>query len=272
MEPLSLAGRFTLVTGASSGLGLELARSIARDHKGNLVLVARRRDKLDALAEVIRSQHGVEVVCLTADMTSPTDVERTYTEATTGRSIYAAILNAGVTYFGPGLDQPFDDFQRLLATNVTSVVALTQKFLMHQIADKNHGGVMIVSSVAGTTPTTYQAAYCGSKAFLNNYGLALGEEIAHEGVSLSVFVPGGIATEMGEKSGTARKFKRGDVGMMEPDVCAHIALAGFIARRRFIVPGALNQFNDFLLRFAPRAWAAAITRRIYQGALPAPRA
>ena len=104
----------------------------------------------------------------------------------------------------------------MLATNVTSVVALTQRFLKLMVP-RGDGAVMIVSSVAGTVPTTYQAAYSGTKAFLNNYGLAVSEELKGTGVSLTVFVPGGIATEMGERSGTARKFKKGDVGMMDAD-------------------------------------------------------
>ena len=133
---------------------------------------------------------------------------RVFREATAGRAIHAAVLNAGVSYFGHGLDLAFEDFEKMLATNVTSVVYLTQRFLQHQIDVGAGGASMIVSSVAGTLPTTYQAAYSGTKAFLNNYGLALGEEVSDRGVSLTVFVPGGIATEMGEKTGTGRKFKK----------------------------------------------------------------
>ncbi len=270
MNKLTLTGKYTLVTGASSGLGLEMARIIARDHKGHLVLAARRKDRLEALADELRAAHGVDVVCLQADMTVRDDVVRTYAEATAGRTIHAAILNAGVSYFGPGLDLSFEDFEKMLATNVTSVVYLTQQFLKHQIAAGEGGGAMIVSSVAGTVPTTYQSAYCGTKAFLNNFGLALGEEVSEKGVSLTVFVPGGIATEMGEKSGTGRKFKKGDVGMMDADVCAQKALDGFVARRRFVIPGALNQLNDFFLRFTPRTMASATTKRIYRSALLKP--
>jgi short-subunit dehydrogenase len=270
MKKLSLTGKYTLVTGASSGLGLEMARIIARDHKGHLVLAARRKDRLEALADELRAAHGVDVVCVQADMTSREDVLRTCALATAGRAIHAAILNAGVSYFGPGLDLGFDDFEKMLATNVTSVVYLTQHFLKHQIEVGEGGGAMIVSSVAGTVPTTYQAAYCGTKAFLNNFGLALGEEVAEHGVSLTVFVPGGIATEMGEKSGTGRKFKKGDVGMMDADVCARKAIDGFVARRRFVIPGALNVMNDLLLRFTPRTMASATTKRIYRAALLKP--
>ena len=268
MQNLSLKGKHTLITGASSGLGLEMARLVARDHRGNLVLAARRKDRLDALADELRRDHGVDVVTLQADMTRREDVARTFEEATAGRPVPAAVLNAGVSYFGHGLELAFEEFERMLATNVTSVVYLTQRFLQHQIELGDGGGTMIVSSVAGTVPTTYQAAYCGTKAFLNNFGVAMAEEVADRGVSLTVFAPGGIATEMGEKSGTARKFKKGDPGMMDVDVCARLALAGFVRRRRFVIPGTLNQMNDVLLRFVPRVVATSFTARIFRGALP----
>lgn len=264
---LSLEGRYTVVTGASSGLGMEMARHIAKDHKGNLVLVARRKDRLDALADELRGSHGVDVHSVAADMSRPDDVSRAFEQATAGREVHGAILNAGVTYFGPALDLDYAAFEQMLATNVSSVVWLTQRFLKDMLPRKD-GAVMIVSSLAGTVPTTYQAAYSGTKAFLNNFGMAVSEEIRGSGVSLTVFVPGGIATEMGEKSGTARKFKRGDVGMMEPDECARLAVRGFTARHRFVVPGALNQLNDLLMRFTPRATIAAMTARLYRDALP----
>lgn len=264
---LSLAGKYTLVTGASSGLGAEIARHIAKDHKGNLILVARRKERLDALAAELSAAHGVEVHSIAADMTRPDDVRRAYDEATRDREVHAAVLNAGVTYFGRALDLDPDAFEQMLATNVTSVVQLTQRFLHHMIPRRD-GAVMLVSSVAGTIPTTYQAAYCGTKAFLNNYGVAVSEELRDTGVSLTVFAPGGIVTEMGDRSGISRKFKSGDVGMMEADECARHAVRGMVARSRFVIPGALNQLNDVLLRFVPRAFTAGITARIYRDALP----
>ena len=148
------------------------------------------------------------------------------------------------------------------------MVWLTQRFAQHILADSPGGGVMIVSSVAGTTATPFQAAYSGTKAFLNNFGMALAEELVGEPVSVTVFVPGGIATEMGEKSGTGRRFKKGDVGMMDADVCARRAVRGLLRRERFVIPGALNVFNDLVLRFTPRGLASAMAARIYRAALP----
>jgi short-subunit dehydrogenase len=266
MQKLSLQGKYTLITGASSGLGLEMARHVAKDHKGNLVLVARRLDRLEALAVELRA-HGVAVACIQADMTRREDVTRTFEEATRDRAVHAAILNAGVTYFGRAIEHDFEDFERMLATNVTSVVWLAQRFAQHILDRAPGGGVMIVSSLAGTTPTTFQAAYSGTKGFLNNFGMAFAEELAEHDMSLTTFVPGGIATEMGDKSGISRKFKKGDVGMMDADACARIAVDGFVRRKRFVVPGALNQLNDFVLRFTPRAVAVAMTAKLYRSAL-----
>jgi hypothetical protein len=158
----------------------------------------------------------------------------------------------------------------MLGTNVISVVRLANLFIEHQLQKAPGGGVMVVSSLAGTMPTPFQAFYSGTKAFLNTWGVALAEELRGREVSLTVFAPGGIATEMGEKSGTARKFKKGDMGMMEADVCARSALAAFIARRRFAIPGALNWFNNLAMKLVPRGAQASIVAGLFRGAVLPP--
>jgi len=269
MDRLSLQGRYTLITGASAGLGREMAREVARRHGGHLVLVARRRERLEEL-KVELEGHGAKVAFIVADLSNPGDVERVFKEATDGRPIHAAILNAGVTYFGHHLDFPQVDQQAMLGTNVISVVRLANLFIEHQLQKAPGGGVMVVSSLAGTMPTPFQAFYSGTKAFLNTWGVALAEELRGRDVSLTVFAPGGIATEMGEKSGTARKFKKGDMGMMEADVCARSALAAFIARRRFAIPGALNWFNNLAMKLVPRGAQASIVAGLFRGAVLPP--
>lgn len=266
-DRLTLSGRYTLITGASSGIGREMARIIARDHGGHLVLVARRKDRLDALAEELRGAHGVEVVCIEADLTSADDVARAFATATTGRTLSAAILNAGVAFLGSALRQPFEDFERMLATNVTSTVYLTQRTLRHMVAADAGGALMIVSSLAGVTPTTWLASYSGTKAFLNNFGLAVGEEVKAHGISVTVFAPGGVLTEMGGKSGTARKFKRGDAVMMEADTCARHGVEALVGRSRFHVPGLMNRLSALFLRFVPLTVATALSARVYRSAL-----
>lgn len=190
MGKMEFRGRHVLITGASSGLGLAMAKELARTHGAHLVLVARRRDRLEALREELEKSYGVQVAVIVADMTRSEDVERVFQEATAGRELYAAILNAGVTFFGHALEIPAGELEALIQTNVGSTVRLANAFARHLIERKNGGGVMLVSSVAGVSPLPYQAAYAASKAFLNSYGQALAEELRGSGVSISTFVPG----------------------------------------------------------------------------------
>jgi short-subunit dehydrogenase len=247
---MDLRNRYTVVTGASSGLGLEIARHIAKDHGGHLVVVARRRERLEALREELSS---VDVVPIVADLSRPEDVERTFAEATNGRSVYGAILNAGVTFYGRALEQPQQAFDSMLATNVTSLVHLANRFVEHIAAQPARGGLMLVSSLAGFSPTPYQAAYGATKAFVTSYGQSLGYEVQGTGVSVTVFAPGGIATEMQELSGLSRKFKHDDFGVMTAEETARLAVRAFVRRQRLYVPGFVNQLGATAIKLMPRS-------------------
>lgn len=261
---LELRARWTLVTGASSGLGQEMARSIARDHGGHVLLVARRRDKLEALAEELRSRHGVQAACIVADLSRPEDVERVYTEATQGRDVHAVILNAGVTYWGEALKLDWSAFQAMLDTNVTSMVRLSTLFARHFVERRTEGGLLLVSSVAAFIPVPYQAAYSGTKAFITSYGQALAQEVRAQGVSVTVFAPGGIATELLEKSGMSSRFKAGDLGVMSAEECAAHALRAFVHRKELYVPGLINQTLTLAARLLPRGFLAQRTAAMYR--------
>lgn len=256
-----------LVTGASSGLGLEMARQLARDHGAHPILVARRREKLESLRDELKA-YGVQPLVLAADMTRPDEVERLFEESTRQVELYGAILNAGVTYFGHALDQKPTDFEALVQTNVTSTVRLTNAYVRYLQERRQGGGVMLVSSVAGVSPLPYQAAYGATKAFLNSYGQALAEEVRGSGVSVSVFVPGGIATEMMEKSGLTTSSKSLTAFLMAPDRCARLALEGFRQRKIFFVPGPFYQLTAIVSRLAPQTLVTRQAANIYRGSLP----
>lgn len=256
-----------LVTGASSGLGLEMARELARVDGANLVLVARRRDRLEALAAELTKKYGIETAVITADLSDPADVERLATTTLEGRELHGAILNAGTTYFGRALSIDDATLRSLVETNVTSTVRLTNRFVRHMLERRNQGTVMIVSSVGGVSPMPFQAAYGASKSFLNNYAQALAEEVRGSGVTVSVFVPGGIATEMADKIG-ATASRSLSAFLMPADRCARAALAGMRAKRVFHVPGPLYQATALLSRLAPPRLVAWQTANIYRDTLP----
>lgn len=229
-----------------------------------MLLVARRRDKLEALAEELRSRHGVQAACIVADLSRPEDVERVYTEATQGREVHAVVLNAGVTYWGEALKLDWSAFQAMLDTNVTSMVRLSTLFAQHFVERHIEGGLLLISSVAAFIPVPYQAAYSGTKAFITSYGQALGQEVRSQGVSVTVFAPGGIATELLEKSGMSTRFKAGDVGMMSAGECAAHALRAFVHRKELSVPGLVNQTLALAARLLPRGFLAQRTAAMYR--------
>lgn len=268
---LQLRSRWVLVTGASSGLGLEMARVLAREHGANLVLVARRRERLDALAAELQRAHGVEAVALTADLATDGAAEAVLAGATAGgRRLSAVVLNAGVTYYGDALAQDPAALQALVRTNVLGMVDLASRAARHFIQTLEEGGepgaLLLVSSVGGLMPLPYQAAYGASKAFITSYGLSLGEELRGRGVSVTVFAPGGIATELLELSGLDAKFKAGQLGVMEAPACAARAVEALVQRRALVVPGFLNQALAAVPRLLPRRFLASRVAAIYRPA------
>ena len=154
MNPMELRGRWVLVTGASSGLGREMAKILAVRYGANLVIAARREDRLLELSRELERDAGVKVEICVADLSNLGDVDRVISKATEGRALFGAILNAGVTHFGPYADLSWDDFRSMLDTNVTATVRLSTALIPH--LEAQGGGLMIVSSMAGIFPVPYQ--------------------------------------------------------------------------------------------------------------------
>jgi hypothetical protein len=229
-------------------------------------LVARRKDKLEALAKELET-FGAKPRVIAADMTKPADVERTIAEAT-ATPLHAAILNAGVTYFGKTVDHAVEDVSSLVATNVTSVIHLTQRLMPYLIERKEQGALMLVSSMASLQPMPFQAVYGGSKAFITSYGLALAEELREHDVSLTTFCPGGIATEMMDGAGLSTKYPKGHPMVMDVEDCAARAIWAMRVRKVMHVPGVLNALGALGAKIAPRQLVARLVANDYRGALP----
>jgi hypothetical protein len=260
---VDLRNRYTLITGASSGLGREMARIIARRHGGHLVIAARRRERLEELTRELRDETGVDVVPLEVDLTSPEQIESLFERATSQRTIDAVVLNAGVTYFGHAVEQSLESIQSMLSTNVMSAAHLATRFAKHFISKGQKAHMLLVSSMASLAPMPYQALYGGTKAFLTNYGQALRYELSRHGIKVGVFLPGGIVTEMTELSGISKIHGSGDVGMMEAHDCARYAVDALRRGSAMSIPGASNHIMAAAMHL-PKSLVIPFVERLYR--------
>jgi short-subunit dehydrogenase len=263
MKPMDFNGRWVLVTGASSGLGWEMAKVLATRHGANVVVVARRMSRLEELKKELESTSRAKVVPIAADLSRVDEVDRVFQEATAAAPLYGAILNAGITHFGEYHELSWSDFEMMLATNVTGVVRLTTKIVPYLESRGEGGGVLLVSSMAGLTPVPYQTAYSATKAFLVNFGCGLHHETQDRGVSVTTFVPGGIKTEMT----SGERFEALGGWLMPADRCALEAIDCFRRRKYLHVPGVVMRVGTALMGVVPQRFLTSRVAATYRGAL-----
>jgi len=263
MKNMNLSGKWVLVTGASSGLGAEMARQLAALHGARLILVARRQERLETLAQELRLRHGTEVLTLTADLSDLAEVERVVTAAQAHCTLYAAILNAGATHFGHHDELSWEGFSRMLQLNVQSTARFLHLLLPLLEQSREQGGILVVASLAGLTPVAYQSAYSGTKGFLVNYACSLHHEMRTRGVSITTFAPGGIATEMTE----GERFNDLRAWLVPVGPCARIALEGLRKRKYLVVPGLIYRWGSVVTRLLPQSFVVGQVAAQYRRSL-----
>ena len=262
---MDFRGRWVLVTGASSGLGREFARQLAHQHGANLIILARRMDRLVELLDELEREAHVSVTPLVADLSDAGDCDRALADLLAGPSIYAAVFNAAVTHFGPHEELDAAKFRTLLHTNVTSVVSFASALVPRIERDQPGGGVLFVTSLAGLLPVPFQSAYSGSKAFIIHFACGLWHELRGRDVSVTTFAPGGIVTEMT----AGERFAKLSGWLMPASDCARAGLAAFRRRDYLYVPGFWNRLGANLARLLPRRFVTALVARTYRNALEA---
>lgn len=259
MNNLRLNNKWVLVTGASSGLGQEMARQLATVHKANLIIAARRADKLEQLKADLEKTTGVQVKVVVADLSTTEGADHLVAESLAVGELYGAILNAGVTYFGRHSQLEWDKFEAILKTNVIGVVRMTNSLVNYFEKSQTEGGLMLVSSMAGFFPVPYQTAYSATKAFINAFGNALHNELTNPNFSITVFAPGGIATEMthGAEFGELQGW------LMPVQQAAKEALHAFATRKFSYVPGLMNRVGKVFMKFMPSKFIGGKMSKVY---------
>lgn len=254
-------GTWALITGASSGLGVEFAHILARERM-NLVLAARSVEPMQALAATLREAHGIQVVVEGLDLAAPdapTELKRR-TDAR-GLRIDTLINNAGHGVHGPFVDADLATTGRMLQLNVMTLTGLTRLYAA-DMATRGHGRILMVASLLGYMPTPEYAAYAATKAYVLALGEALHDELAPSGVTVTVLSPGITATAFADAAGH-RVSPTLKLMMMQPRPVAETGIRALFAGRASVVPGFSNKLSAWSTRLTPRA----VQRKIMQALL-----
>jgi uncharacterized protein len=245
-----MSNETVLITGASSGIGLELAKCFAAD-SGRLILVARNRDALEKLAEELRHKNKIEVIVLTADLSRPETPKRIVDELS-ARKITVDVLvnNAGFGANGAFAEIPLQTQMEMLQVNITALTELTGRFLPGMIQRKR-GGILNVGSVAGFVPGPGMAVYYATKAFVLSFTEALAEELRGSGLMISVLCPGPTESNFGNVA-RGKKVRQMKTGKMTAAAVAIYGHDAFRSGKVTAVPGIQNKTFVFLNRILPR--------------------
>jgi uncharacterized protein len=251
------SGQLALVTGASSGIGLELARCCVRE--GYDVLIAADESEIEQAATDLRAEGGGKVDAVQADLSTMEGVDKLY-NAAKGRNVDVLMANAGRGLGRAFLDQDWEKARKVIDTNITGTAYLIHK-IGNDMRQRNAGRILITGSIAGFTPGSFQAAYNGSKAFLDSFSFALREELRGTRLTVTCLMPGATETEF---------FKRADmmdtkVGTEAKDDAAEVARAGFDAMMRGegdIVTGMKNKITSSVANVTPAETLAKQHRKM----------
>lgn len=266
--PPSEGRPLAIITGASEGIGRDLAACYARAGF-DLVLVARRGELLDALGAELNRLHGARSRTLTADLSVAAECERVIAELRADRSrIFALVNNAGLGTHGAFVDIPIARQRNLIDVNVSSLTHLTFGVLPWLLANQK-GHVMNVASVASFQPGPYMATYYASKAYVLSLSEALHNECRGTGVTVTAVCPGPTRTGFTRVAGISPTARAGGAPAMASPAVADLAFRGTMQGRAVVVTGFRNKIAVLIGRYLPRSYTANLVRAIQLARLKA---
>jgi uncharacterized protein len=252
-----------LVTGASGGIGRELALVHARAG-GDLVLIARNKEKLSALQEEVKREYGVEAIIFAKDLSRPETAEEIYRHLIeTGTEVDLLINNAGFGGFGYFHETDWDKEAQMIDLNVRSLTHLTKLFLPAMIV-RGSGRVLNLASTAAFVPGPLMAVYYATKHYVLSFSEAIANEVAGTGVTVTALCPGPTAS--GFQAGADIEESRLVKGKRLP-TSKEVAEYGYKAMlqgKRVAVHGLGNRLQLFSIRFTPRRLLSAVVRRLQE--------
>ncbi len=250
--------RVTLITGASAGIGAELARVFAANgHR--VALAARRADRLAALAGEITSAGGAAPIVIACDLEQPDAGDKIAAVlAAEGVEVEYLVNNAGFGIFGEAIQRDRAEQLGIIAVNIRALTDFSLRFANDLI--KNSGGILNVGSIAGFLPGPGMAVYYASKAYVLSFSEALRAELAPRGVRVTVLCPGPVPSEFQQRAGFAPGLDSAVLNISAADV-AKDGYRGLMANKRIVLPGLGIKIVPLLLRLFPRAFILAAVAR-----------
>ena len=240
-----------VVTGASSGIGESFARQLASE-KTNLILVARRIELLNKLADELRQKFNIKIEVLSLDLTQADAPEKLLTFSTAdGKIVDLLINNAGNGAYRPFLKTAMSEHLKTIDLNIVSVTKLSHLFGNHMLAHKKPSSILNVASVASFQPIPKFALYCGSKCYVRVFSEIFHHEMKDTNVTVTCLCPGGTATEFLETNNQKMKTKL--QVLQSAEEVAAIGLAATKNGKRVVVPGFFNKLQAFIPRLFPNS-------------------
>lgn len=249
-----------LITGASGGIGYELAERFAKDGH-HLVLIARSEERLQAIAADFTSRYSIAVHIIIKDLTDPTAPKAIYDELQTkGISVDVLINNAGFGLFGEFIETSLEQEVDMIQVNITALTQMTKLFLP-QMVQRQYGRIMNVASLAAFQPGPLMAVYYATKAYVLSFTEALENELQGSGVTVTALCPGATRTNFDTRAnlGGSKLFKR---GVMNVHTVAQAGYDGLMRGKTIVVPGMQNLLLTKIGPLFPRKLVTHIVRKI----------
>lgn len=249
-----------MITGASSGIGLELAKLYAQSGR-NLILVARSESKLQSLKTQLTGDHSVHVEVVVADLAEVDAAEKLVDEINSRKLVVDVLVNnAGFGELGNFAEVSVERQLNMVRLNVVTVMHLS-RLLLPEMLKRKSGGILNVASIAAFQPGPNMAVYYATKAFVLSFSEAIHEELKGTGVKVSCLAPGPTKTGFGEDSGMAKTKIFADATMSPADV-AKAGFDAFESNRAIVIPGWKNVAAPFLARFVPRSMVRKMVKKL----------
>jgi uncharacterized protein len=253
-----------LITGASSGIGLELATVAAR-RRHDVVLVARNRERLESVARGLSEEFGVRAWAIEKDLARPSAAAELEAELSSrGVQVEVLVNNAGFGVYGPFAETSIEDEIAMIEVNVAAVTRLTKTFLRGML-ERRHGGILNVASTAAFQPGPVMAVYYATKAYVLSFTEALASETEGSGVRVTALCPGPTRTAFQKRAGfrPIPLLRRPLVGT-DPAAVARAGWDGLERGKRVVVPGMTNKLLVQAERVTPRRVVTAVIKRLQE--------